>query len=140
MRRKRIRHHVDIFCEMCAGWRLVNDIETLIEWKQGNLKLDVLNKSVQLNGIFVDKEFHMLYEISDWFDKELSDNNIDKALIKDAFLIVDFIITIIDGKPKSRTKKIIEINLKLTGKVLTDEEEYLANKNKTMEYHYVEKK
>jgi len=140
MRRKRINHQVDIFCYMFSGWKLVNDMDTLIQLQSGQFALDFISNTVKLNGVPFDKEFHMLTEISAWFDKDLADNNIDKVSILKATLIVDFISTITDGKPKSRTKKIIEIKLKMKSSILTDEKEYSVDKEKTMEYHYVDKK
>lgn len=140
MRRKRINHQVDIFCDMFSGWRLANDMDTLIQLQSGQFTFDFVSNTVKLNGFPYEKEFHMLTEISAWFDKDLVDNNIDKVSILKATLIVDFISTVTDGKPKSRTKKIIEIKLKMKSSILTDEKEYLVVKEKTVEYHYVEKK
>jgi hypothetical protein len=125
---------------MFSGWKLVNDMDTLIQLQSGQFALDFISNIVKLNDVPFDKEFHMLTEISAWFDKDLADNNIDKVSIKKATLIVDFTLTITDGKPKSRTKKIIEIELKMKSTILTDEKEYSVDKEKTMEYHYIDKK
>jgi hypothetical protein len=125
---------------MFSGWKLVNDMDTLIQLQSGQIAFDFISKTVELNGVPFDKEFHMLTEISVWFDKDLADNNIDKVSILKATLIVDFITTVTDGKPKSRTKKIIEIKLKMKSSILTDEKEYSVEKEKTMEYHYIDKK
>lgn len=140
MRRKRINHQVVIFCDMFSGWKLVNDMDTLIQLQSGKFTLDFLAKTVKLNNEPYDKDFNMLSEIADWFNKDLADNKIDANSILSATLIVDFISTITDGKPKSRTKKIIEIKLKMKSAILTDEKEYSVDKEKTMEYHYVDKK
>jgi len=129
MRRKRINHQVDIFCEMFSGWRLSNDLETLIELKKGHLYLDFLNNSIKLNGELWHKEFHMLNEIAAWFDKDISDYKIDKHLIKEASLSVDFDVSVKERKSKSRTIRDIELNLQTKGKITTDEEEYTAEKN-----------
>ena len=115
-------------------------MDTLIQLQTGQFSLDFLAKTVKLNSEPYDRDFHMLGEIADWFDKDLTDNKIEKTSIRSATLIVDFISTITDGKPKSRTKKIIEIKLKMKSTILTDEKEYLADKEKTMEYHYIDKK
>ena len=140
MRRKRINHQVDIFCDMFSGWKLANDMNTLIQLQSGQFALDFISNTVNLNGVPFDKEFHMFTEISVWFNKDLEDNNIDKFSIKKATLIVDFVSTITDGKPKSKTKKVIEIGLKMKSTILTDEKEYTVDKEKTMEYHYIDKK
>lgn len=139
MRRKRISHQVDIFCDMFSGWKLANDLDTLIQLQSGQFALDFISNTVKLNGVPFDKAFHMLTEISSWFDKDLEDNKIDKVSIQKAILNVDFISTITDGNPKSRTKEIIEIKLKMKSSILTDEKEYSAGKEKTMEYHYIDK-
>ena len=128
MRRKRINHQVDVFCEMFSGWRLSNDLETLIELKRGHLYLDFLNKSIKLNGELWDKEFHMLYEIAAWFDKDINDFKIDKYLIKEASLSVDFDVSVKERKSKSRTIRDIELNLQTKSKIETDEVEYSAEK------------
>ena len=125
---------------MFSGRKLVNDMDTLIQLQSGQIAFDFISKTVELNRVPFDKEFHMLTEISVWFDKDLADNNIDKVSILKATLIVDFISTVTDGKPKSRTKKIIEIKLKMKSSILTDEKEYSVDKEKTMEYHYIDKK
>jgi len=140
MRRKRINHQVDIFCDMFSGWRLVNDMDTLIQLQSGQFVLDFIAKTMKFNGEPLERDLNMLTEIAVWFGKDLVDSKIEKTSIQSATLIVDFISTVKDGKPKSRTKKIIEINLKMKSSILTDEKEYSADKEKTMGYHYIDKK
>ena len=125
---------------MFSGWKLTNDMNTLIQLKDGQFTFDFLAKTVKLNDEPYDGNFHMLFEISDWFDKDLIENKIERASIYRATLMVAFTATVIDGKPKSKTKKIIEINLKMKSSILTDEKEYLTEKEKAMEYHYIDKK
>lgn len=115
-------------------------MDTLIQLRTGKFALDFLANTVKLNDEPYNGNFHMLFEIADWFDNDLADNNIKRAFILNAKLIVDFIATITDGKTKSRTKKIIEIELKMKSSILTDEKEYITEKVKTMEFHYIEKK
>jgi len=115
-------------------------MDTLIQLKQGEFFFDIKEKDVKLNNKPFGKDFNMLFEIADWFEKDLADNNILETSILKATLIVDFKSTVFDGKPKSRTKKIIEINLKMKSSILTDEKKYFAEKEKIMEYHYIEKK
>jgi hypothetical protein len=125
---------------MFSGWKLVNDMDTLLQLQAGQFTFDFLAKTIKLNDEPYDRNFHMLNEIANWFDKDLADNNIEKTSIINATLIVDFISTVTEGKPKSRTKKIIEIKLKMKSSILTDEKEYSADKEKTMEYHYIDKR
>jgi len=70
----------------------------------------------------------MLYEIAAWFYKDISDYKIDKHLIKEASLSVDFDVSVKERKSKSRTIRDIELNLQTKGKIATDEEEYTAEK------------
>lgn len=137
MKRKRINHQVDTFCEMFSGWRLVNDMEMLVQLKQGYIDLDLIDKLALLNGEPLDKDFHILHEISDWFIKDLINNNIDKNFIRNAGLKVVFASATTEGKPKSKTNRIIEIKLSIEATILTDEKEYRAAKDKTIEYHYI---
>ena len=125
---------------MFAGWKLINDLKTLIQLKEGCFQLDFINNVIWLDDQFYSNELHMFYEISVWFDKDLADHNIDKSLIHHVKLFADFIITITEGKPKSKTHKVIALQLKMRSSILTDEKEYSAEKGKTIEYHYVYKK
>jgi hypothetical protein len=125
---------------MFSGWKLVNDMDILIQLKEGHFDFDFIDNQIRLNDQPYKSEFHMLEEISSWFDRDLVDNNIDKAKILKAELGVDFLTTIKDGKPKSRTKKIIEIKLEMKSCISTIKKDYLAEKEKTMEYHYIDPK
>ena len=50
MKRKRLKHFTDVFCEMFTGWRCSDDdINTLLNYNDGELKIDLLN-----NGIYFD--------------------------------------------------------------------------------------
>jgi len=124
---------------MFSGWRLINDLDTLLELKQGYIDLDLIDKFALLNGEPIDKEFHMLYEISEWFAKDLVDHNIDKNFIRNAGLKVVFASSTTERKPESKTSRIIEIKLSMEAKIQTDEKEYRATKDKTVAYHYIKK-
>ena len=125
---------------MFSGWRLINDLEKLIELKKGKLEFDFLDKYVKLNDEFSTKDFNMFYEILNWFDKDLKSYNIEKNNILQASLIVDFLVELKEGKPKSRTKGIFIINLKMKSTIKTDEKEYLIEKENTQQYHCVDNK
>lgn len=137
MKRKRINHQVDIFCEMFSGWRLVNDLETLVELQSGRLDLNLIDRTLKLNNEPFEKDFHMLHEISDWFDRDLTENKIDKKSLLGANLEVDFIATVKNGTPRSRTKKIVEINLDMNAAIQTDDKLYETAKDKVIEYQYI---
>ena len=123
---------------MFAGWRITNDMDTLVNLKQGRFKLDILNQQVLLNEQPYSGAIHIADEISSWFDKDLLDNNIPKSSIVEANLVADFTVEVLDGKPKSRTKKIVSIDLRMTATIRTDEKEYSTQKSTANEYHYID--
>lgn len=125
---------------MFSGWRLVNDIETLAKLGQGHLELDFLEGTTKFNDKLIETELKMLTEIMNWFDKDLTDNNVDKKSILNATLNVDFVLTSTVGKLKSRTKKRTKLELKMISIVLTDKRDYSVKKERTLEYHYIDKR
>jgi len=125
---------------MFSGWKLVQDMDTLIQPGAGQFTFDFIAKTVKLNNEQFEPDVNMLFEISNWFEKDLTDNNIEKTCIRSATLIIDFNAKVIERKPKSKTKKIIEINLKMKFAILIDEKDYSAEKAKIMEYRYIDNK
>ncbi|SEL53624.1 hypothetical protein SAMN04487910_2749 [Aquimarina amphilecti] len=140
MRRKRLQHHTDIFCDMFVGWRMANDLDKLTELKSGILEFDFINKTQILNGIESLIDFNMFYEISGWFIEDLEKHNIDIKEIKKATLKVKFDVEIILGKTKSKTKSTTELSFIMKAKILTDEKEYHTDKKDKQIYKFVEKK
>ena len=140
MRKKRIKHQVDTFCEMFSGWRISGDIETLITLKTGKFTLDFIENCVLLNDNIYSKPFHLFNEISNWFDRDLAENDIDKKNINKANLIVHFSVSLKEGKPKSRNKRAFIIELKMRSEIFTDEKEYSIEKENVQEYHSVNNK
>lgn len=98
MRRKRFQHHTDIFCDMFSGWKLVNDMKSLVEFENGIIEFDFINKKQKLNGLESRVNFNMFFEILEWFIDDLKNHNIDMKLIKEAKLIVEFDIKLISQK------------------------------------------
>ena len=140
MRRKRLQHHTDIFCDMFAGWKIVNDMKSLAELESGIIEFDFLNRTQKLNNAESKTDFNMFYEISEWFADDLKKHNIGTELIKEAKLKAEFGVKLIPGKKKSRTKGITELYLNLNSLILTDEKEYKSEKEKTQEFHHIERK
>ena len=140
MRRKRLQHNTDIFCEMFSGWKIVNDMKSLTELESGIIEFDFLNKTQKLNGTKSKIDFNMFYEISEWFAEDLKKHNIEMELLKIAKLNAEFNIKLISGKKKSRTKGITELNLILNSSILTNEKEYKSEKVQTQEFHQIETK
>ena len=140
MRRKRLQHHTDIFCDMFSGWKIANDMDSLIELENGIIEFDFLNKTQKLNNAESKIDFNMFYEISKWFADDLIKHNIDTDLIEQANLKAEFRIKLIPGKKNSRTKGITELYLNLNSWILTDEKKYKSKKENTQEFHHIERK
>ncbi|MGG5486992.1 hypothetical protein [Gaetbulibacter jejuensis] len=128
MKRKRLQHHTDIFCDMFYGWRLTNDLDSLIELQKGIIEFDFLNKTQKLNNEISEIDFNMFYEISKWFFDDLKKYKIETKLIKEAKLNVEFGVEVILDKKKSGTIRNIKLNLILTSWILTDEKKYQSKK------------
>jgi hypothetical protein len=140
MRRKRLQHHTDIFCNIFSGWKIVNDMKTLVELENGIIEFDFINKTQKLNNAESKTDFNIFYEISEWFTDDLKKHNIETELIKEAKVKARFKIKLISGKKKSQTKEITELHLILNSFILTDEKEYKSEKEETQEFHNIENK
>src|SRR5690349_11916565 len=123
MKRKRIAHHADIFCDMFAGWRIFSDLDALINLRGGQFRLDILNNKITLDDNPYPDQIKIIDEISYWFDKDLNDYNIPKTEILQANLTAHFKIDVTEGKRKSRTRKIVTLELKMTSYIRTDAKE-----------------
>lgn len=140
MRRKRLQHHTDIFCDMFAGWKIVNDMKCLAELGSGIIEFDFLNRTQKLNNSVSKIDFNMFNEISEWFANDLKKHNIETELIKEAKVKAEFKVEFTTAKKKSRTKGITELYLNLNSWILTDEKEYKSEKELTQEFHHIERK
>ena len=138
MRRKRLQHHTDIFCDMFSGWRIANDMDSLIKLKNGIIEFDFLNKTQKLNERESNIDFNMFHEISIWFYEDLEKHNIESKFLKQAKLKAVFSINIKEGKKNSRTKRITELDFTLNALILTDEKEYTSEKIQIQEHHHIE--
>ncbi len=125
---------------MFSGWRLSDDVLTLSELNEGKLELDILTEKVKFNDKEFTKKLYVVGEISAFFRKDLEDNNIDIKDIISAKLKVTFKSTIIEGKPKSRTRKKTNIKLDMHSLIATNERNYEKRKKDIVEYHYIELK
>ena len=140
MRRKRLQHHTDIFCDMFAGWKIVNDMKSLVELESGIIEFDFLNRTQKLNNAESKTDFNMFYEISEWFTDDLKKHNIETELIREAKVKAEFRVEFTSGKKKSRTKGITELYLNLNSWIFTDEKEYKSAMERTQEFHHIERK
>ncbi len=65
MRRKRLKHYTDIFCDMFIGWRLSNDdIEKIQNIGSGKIRLDFLTDKLYFNNNESPVRLYILGEIS----------------------------------------------------------------------------
>ena len=140
MRRKRLQHHTDIFCDMFAGWKIVNDMKSLVELESGIIEFDFLNNTQKLNNTESKTDFNMFYEISKWFVDDLKKHNIETEFIKEAKVKAEFKVEFTVGKKNSRTKGITKLYLNLNSFIQTDEKEYKSEKEETQEFHHIERK
>lgn len=85
---------------MFYGWRLTNDLDSLIELQKGIIEFDFLNKTQKLNNEISEIDFNMFYEISKWFFDDLKKYKIETKLIKEAKLNVEFGVEVILDKKK----------------------------------------
>lgn len=138
MGRKRLQHHADIFCDMFAGCKIVNDMKSLIELENGIIEFDFLNKTQKINNEQSEINFNMFCEISEWFTNDLKKQNIETELIKGAKVKAEFNVKFISGKSKSRTRGITELYLNLNSLILTDEKEYKSTKELTQDFYSIE--
>lgn len=138
MRRKRLQHQTDIFCDMFAGWKIVNDMKSLVELESGIIEFDFLNKTQKLNNAESKTDFNMFYEISEWFANDLKKHNIQTELIKEAKVKAEFKVEFTDGKKNSRTNGITKLYLNLNSRILTDEKDYKSEKKETQEFHHID--
>ena len=139
MKRKRLKHYTDIFCDMFAGWRLSQDIDTLKNIGSGKFLLDFLNKKWYLNDNESEIDLYIFEEIESWFKENLQKDNIDSKKLQEAYLQVNIVIIDCATTPKSRTKRIIQISAEMTAIIKTDEKEYRTEKPTKWEYHYMNK-
>ena len=125
---------------MFSGWKIVNDLKSLLELERGIIEFDFLNKTQKLNNTESKTDFNMFYEISEWFANDLKKHNINTELIKEAKVNAEFKAEFKTGKKNSRTNGITELYLNLNSRILTDEKEYKSEKEQTQEFHYIKRK
>jgi hypothetical protein len=137
MKRKILNHFVDVFCEMFLGWRLSNDdINTLLEYNNGKLKLDFWKNKIYYNNDVISIDLYIFEEIKAWFIQNCDKEKIDTNNILEAYITVGNKTIEEDVKKNSRTKRKIKIDVNIIGYIKTDEKEYKCEKNKIGRWHY----
>lgn len=122
---------------MFAGWKIVNDLDSLVELENGIIEFDFINKIQKVNNEVSKTSFNIFYEILYWFVNDLEKHNIETRFIKDAKLKVEFRVSFFSGKESSRTKNIIKLFLSLNSIILTDEKKYTSKKEDTQQFHHI---
>ena len=85
MKRKRFRHHVDIFCDMFRGWRLTNCYDRLAELGSGIYEIDVLTEQCAKDGAPLES-LSIAGELAHWFRADAQAAAIDLTSVRTARL------------------------------------------------------
>jgi hypothetical protein len=122
---------------MFVGWRLSDDdINTLLEYNNGELKFDLLNNKIYFNKNEINISLYIFDEIKEWLIQNINKEKIDIKNILEAYIQLN-------NKPEetfhknSRTKRIVKIDVDIIGCIRTNEKEYKTVKNTIEEYHYI---
>lgn len=140
MRRKRLKHAADTFCDMFCGWRLANSYDVLPSLGSGKLLIDVLNGNCQFNNNIIDP-VNIGLEINSWFIRDIRGNNIPEDGISSATLVANLEIKIVEIKRKKGGTIYIDnegmpikrgafysLKIDCSSEIVTDEECYKCNK------------
>jgi hypothetical protein len=138
MKRKRLKHYTDVFCEMFTGWRCSDDdINILLNYNNGELKLDLLNNKIYSNSNEINISLYIFDEIKEWFKQNCSKEKIDMNNILEAYIKIDNKTIEEETSKNSKTKRKIKMEINIIGYIRTDEKEYKCEKNKNEQFHYV---
>jgi hypothetical protein len=137
MRRKRLKHFTDVFCEMFPGWRCSDDDINILLNYSGELKMDILNNKIYFNCNETDIYLFVFEEIKVWFIENINKEKIDISKILEAYIKIDNKTAEETVSKKSGTKRKIKTDIKIIGYIRTDEKEYKTEKDKIERFHYV---
>src|SRR5205085_1874444 len=71
VRRKRLQHSADTFCQMFCGWRLANSYKDLGRLGSGTLSIDVLVGSCRFDGTPIEP-LNIAGELHSWLCEDLT--------------------------------------------------------------------
>ena len=138
MKRKRLKHFTDVFCEMFTGWRCSDDdINTLLNYNDGELKIDLLNNGIYFDCNKININLYIFGEIKKWFMENIDKEKIDINKILEAYIKINNKTVEEPISKKTNTKRKIKMDIKIMGYIRTDEKEYKTEKNKIERFHYV---
>jgi hypothetical protein len=129
MRRKRLQHQADTFCQMFCGWRLCNSHEELTVRRSGSLHIDILAGTATHNGTVL-QDLNIAGELSAWFQGDLRDNNIPVEQVRSATLDAEVTITDLSGPRRSperwntKIRRYLSCDIQCRSRIETDETSY----------------
>ena len=137
MKQKRLKHFVDVFCEMLTGWRCSDDdINKLLEYN-GKLKLDLLQNKIYFDDNEINIYLYIFEEIKAWFIQNCSKEKIDMNNILEAYIKINNKSIEEETNKNSRTRRKVKMEINIIGYIRTDEKEYKCEKYKTENHHYI---
>src|ERR1035437_6351814 len=102
MRRKRLNHAADTFCQMFRGWRLANSYHALAELGSGTLVIDAKDATCTFNGADI-APLNIAGELNAWLIADWQANDIPLPAISAAKLTVVLALSTIQGKKRKTT-------------------------------------
>ena len=123
MKHKRLKHFTDIFCRWFFSYRYGNDDDmTLHAYKNGDIKLDILNEKIYFNENEINISLNIFDDIIGWFISNIEKEKIDINYILEAFIIIN-------NKSEEIVYKYdreVAVDFKVMAKIKTDEREYIS--------------
>ena len=146
MRRKRLNHAADTFCQMFRGWRLANSFHGLIELGSGTLVIDAKDATCTFNDAGI-ASLNIAGELNAWLVADLQANDIPLAAISTAKLTVVLALSTIHGKKRESIVQYISpegkpirggsfhrLAMQCESEITTDEARYTATLSEVVEW------
>lgn len=100
MKKRRLKHCVDVFCQMFCGWRLANSYGDLVALGSGLLVIDAKQGDCTFNGQTI-VPLSIAGEIHAWLVDDLHAHRIPLSVIASASLTVQMVLEPISAKQRS---------------------------------------
>jgi hypothetical protein len=146
MRRKRLNHAADTFCQIFRGWRLSNSLHTLVKLGSGTLIINAKDGTCTIDGASIET-LPIASEVNGWFTEDLAKHRIPETAISVARLTVQLGLSTIQGKQRSnpvqhiapdgkpiREGKFYRLSMQCNSEIATDEATYSAAVSDTVEW------
>jgi hypothetical protein len=124
MRRKRLKHCAYILCHMFCGWQIYSDRDALAHYGSGKFGIDILNQICQHNGLSI-PPLIIVSVIRGWLLDDLNANHIPFESLKTVTLQVEIFLDPTVSVPYFGFDA--PVDLRCTGRIVTDDTEYIAN-------------